>query len=47
LWNKLTLFLKYPELELSTNLAENSMRPIAIQTVAEITPTAYAAKQVE
>jgi len=30
LWNKLTLFLKYPELELSTNLAENSMRPIAI-----------------
>jgi transposase len=95
LWNKLTLFLKYPELELSTNLAENSMRPIAIgrknwlhlgskeagpriaaifsvvescrrvglpirkyladvlpglanrsiQTMAEITPTAYAAKQ--
>jgi transposase len=30
LWSKLTLFLKYPELELSTNLAENSMRPIAI-----------------
>lgn len=30
LWTKLTLFLKYPELELSTNLAENSMRPIAI-----------------
>jgi hypothetical protein len=30
LWNKLTLFLMYPELELSTNLAENSMRPIAI-----------------
>lgn len=29
-WSKLTLFLKYPELELSTNLAENSMRPIAI-----------------
>ena len=27
---KLTLFLEYPELELSTNLAENSMRPIAI-----------------
>lgn len=94
-WTKLTLFLKYPELELSTNLAENSMRPIAIgrknwlhlgskeagpriaaifsvvescrrlglpirtyladvlpgltnrsiQTLAEITPTAYAAKQ--
>ena len=30
LWNKLTLFLEYPELELSYNLAENSMRPIAI-----------------
>jgi transposase len=30
LWSKLTLFLKYPELELSNNLAENSMRPIAI-----------------
>ena len=30
LWSKLTLFLKHPELELSNNLAENSMRPIAI-----------------
>jgi len=30
LWSKLILFLQYPELELSTNLAENSMRPIAI-----------------
>ena len=30
LWTRLTLFLKYPELELSNNLAENSMRPIAI-----------------
>ena len=30
LWNKLTLFLKHPELELSNNLAENSMRPIAL-----------------
>lgn len=30
LWDKLTRFLQYPELELSTNLAENSMRPIAI-----------------
>jgi len=29
-WSKLTVFLKYPELELSTNLAENSMRPIAM-----------------
>jgi transposase len=29
-WRKLTCFLKYPELELSTNLAENSMRPVAI-----------------
>lgn len=30
LWHKLTLFLEYPELELSNNLAENSMRPIAL-----------------
>lgn len=30
LWSKLTLFLRYPELELSDNLAENSMRPVAI-----------------
>ena len=30
LWNKLTRFLEYPELELSNNLAENSMRPVAI-----------------
>jgi hypothetical protein len=30
LWNKLTLFLEHPVLELSNNLAENSMRPIAI-----------------
>src|ERR1022692_5221037 len=30
LWKKLTRFLEYPELELSTNLAENSMRPVAL-----------------
>jgi transposase len=30
LWPKLTRFLKYPELELSKNLAENSMRPVAL-----------------
>jgi transposase len=30
LWDKLTRFLQYPELELSNNLAENSMRPIAL-----------------
>src|SRR5450631_3992666 len=30
LWRKLTCFLEYPELELSTNLAENSMRPVAL-----------------
>lgn len=30
LWSKLILFLEYPELELSNNLAENSMRPVAI-----------------
>jgi hypothetical protein len=29
LWGKLTRFLEYPELELSNNLAENSMRPVA------------------
>jgi transposase len=30
LWAKLTRFLDYPELELSNNLAENSMRPVAL-----------------
>jgi transposase len=30
LWKKLTRFLEYSELELSNNLAENSMRPIAL-----------------
>jgi transposase len=30
LWDKLTRFLDHPELELSNNLAENSMRPIAL-----------------
>jgi transposase len=30
LWKKLARFLEYPELELSTNLAENSMRPVAL-----------------
>jgi hypothetical protein len=30
LWRKLTHFLEYPELELSNNRAENSMRPIAV-----------------
>jgi transposase len=30
LWNKLTRFLEHPELELSNNLAENSMRPVAV-----------------
>jgi transposase len=30
LWDKLTRFLQYPELELSNNLAENSMRPVAV-----------------
>jgi hypothetical protein len=29
LWERLTRFLTYPELELSNNLAENSMRPVA------------------
>jgi transposase len=30
LWQKLTRFLEYPELELSNNLAENSMRPVTL-----------------
>ena len=30
LWEKLNRFLKYPEIELSTNLAENSMRGVAL-----------------
>ena len=30
LWKKLARFLEYPELELSNNLAENSMRPVAL-----------------
>ena len=30
LWPKLTRFLEYPELDLSNNLAENSMRPVAL-----------------
>jgi hypothetical protein len=30
LWKKLTRVLEYPELELSTNLAENSMRSVAL-----------------
>jgi transposase len=30
LWPRLLHFLEYPELELSNNLAENSMRPVAV-----------------
>ena len=30
LWPRLTRFLDYPEFELSNNLAENSMRPVAL-----------------
>ena len=30
LWSRLTRFLEHPELELSNNLAENSMRPAAL-----------------
>jgi transposase len=30
LWGKLKPFLEHPELELSNNLAENSMRPVAV-----------------
>ena len=30
LWTRLTRFLEYPVLELSNNLAENAMRPVAL-----------------
>ena len=30
LWSWLSRFLDYPELELSNNLAENAMRPVAL-----------------
>src|SRR5260370_32235272 len=30
LWKRLTRFQEYPELELSNNMAENSMRPVAL-----------------
>lgn len=30
LWHRLTRFLEHPELELSNNLAENSMRPVTL-----------------
>jgi transposase len=30
LWVRLTRFLEYPELELSNNLAEDAMRPVAL-----------------
>lgn len=30
LWSRLSRFLEYPELELSNNLAENSIRPVAL-----------------
>ena len=30
LWPRLEIFLQYPEVELSNNLAENSMRGVAI-----------------
>ena len=30
LWQKLTRFLEHPQLELSSNLAENSMRPVVL-----------------
>ncbi len=32
LWRKLTRFLEYLELELSNNLVENSMRPVALRS---------------
>ena len=30
LWHKLILFLEHPVLELSNNIAENSMRPVVV-----------------
>jgi transposase len=30
MWEKLNRFLEHPDLELSNNLAENSMRPVAL-----------------
>src|SRR5439155_4102899 len=30
LWQRLSRFLEHPELELSNNLAENAMRPVAL-----------------
>src|ERR1700730_13224207 len=30
LWSRLSRFLEYPELELSNNLAENAIRPVAL-----------------
>ena len=30
LWTRLTHFLEHPDLELSNNLAENAMRPLAL-----------------
>lgn len=30
LWRKLLRFLEYPEIELSNNMAENSMRPVVL-----------------
>ena len=30
LWSRLTRFLAYPQLELSNNLAENAIRPVAL-----------------
>jgi transposase len=34
LWEKLTRFLESPDPELSNNLAENSMRPVALTKVS-------------
>ena len=35
IWPRLIRFLEYPELELSNNLAENSMRPITLGRAKE------------
>jgi transposase len=40
LWTRLSRFLEHPELELSNNLAENAMRPLALAAVTGSTSEA-------
>jgi hypothetical protein len=36
LWQRLSRFLEHPELELSNNLAENAMRPVALTRMPQL-----------